>query len=413
MKEVKFNHNERLVDINMKYNLLLITEEISSGIHEFIKILEYIKNNTSTDFKYIIVLDTDVNVTLINNSNNILLFRSRSLLHLEIAKMCRKINKPIFLFLDDDFLGLSETSGKLNAGIWPARKYGLRTLLSIIDGIVVCNDFLAEKYSKMGNINRIIKINSSVKNYEINYHFNNYNNNKLVYYVNDGTTDYFYNYLEETLILLGKKHPNVFTIDLYSLKPDCSRIKGVKVNYIKHMPYPNFTEALKNGKYLLGFAALDDIGFNKYKYINKFFEYSKAGILGIYSDCILYRTIINNNNGILVENTPEKWVEAIISMRNDPDLHDTLLKNAQSDLSKHFDVGIVATKFIKDMPELINNNLVNEKLDVNSDIILKYVHYSSKFKERLFLIHRYYEVGGISLIMKALYYFFERKREKY
>ena len=94
--------------------------------------------------------------------------------------------------------------------------------------------------------------------------------------------------------------------------------------------YPRFMAWM--GKHLnwdFAIAPLCDSEFNYYKSDIKFLDYSVFGIPGIYSNVVPYtNTIRHRELGLLVDNTPEDWREAMELLYDEPELRDHVAAQA-------------------------------------------------------------------------------------
>lgn len=384
----------------MAIDLLVIADEIASGIYEIKNLLDHIRTFES-NFTYEVIIDLNISEKVLNNAKCILFFRSRSVLDYEIAKLCKRLNKTIYLFIDDDFLGLEDDYGVYKSGIWSGRKKALIKMLPLVDAIISPNNLLSIKYANYAGIDRRVRIDTAVD--EDSLSLDCYpDKSRIVLYINDGSLDMFNKYLKPALLKIGEDYPDFFQIDLLSLKPDCSDIKGVKINFIPHMTYPQFRKYMRETPFFLGIAPLDDNGFNRYKYFNKYIEYTRAGILGIYSDCPLYRQVVRDHiNGLLVDNSPDSWVTAIEYCINHEEEHHKYLKEAQKIISSQFNKDYICKRLIADLPEILEDK--EGKKAVKFDItVIKSIHYISRFIERTYLLHKYWKVGGINTVINAL-----------
>lgn len=397
------------MSLAVNLDLLVISDEIASGIYEIRELLDHI-GTLREGFKYDVVINRSITKEKLNLTKCILFFRSRSILDYKLAVLCKQLNKTLYLFLDDDFLGLKDNYGVNGAGLWEGRKDALRKMLPLMDVIISPNDLLCEKYAQLGKITRKVRIDTSVaEDTLIRSKF--HNRNKIVLYINDGSTDTFDKYIRPVLKKLGELKPNVFQVSLLALSPKCNDILGVNINFVSHMTYPEFRNFMNTSDFYIGLAPLDEEGFNKYKYFNKYIEYTRAGILGIYSNCSLYRQVIKNHvNGILVNNTADEWAEAILFCYDHPKEYLGLLENAQSMIVGQFNKDSICNRLIEDLPELFTPN--KSRWASNRDIYkLKVMHYCARARERLYLFFRYLKVGGIKGIIAALKHRRERNRE--
>ena len=85
-----------------------------------------------------------------------------------------------------------------------------------------------------------------------------------------------------------------------------------------------------------------DTGFFRYKYFNKYIEYTLAGIPAVFSDCPLYRMVIQDGyNGLFTDNSKEGWSAALSRMIESADLRLNLINNAQRHLYDNFQADAV------------------------------------------------------------------------
>lgn len=394
----------------MSLDLLVIPDEIASGIYEIRSLLDYIKTINKA-FTYEVVIDRKITKEIVNSAKCVLFFRSRSFLDYKLAQLCKRLKKTVYLFIDDDFIGLGDDYGVNGAGIWKGRKESLIKMLTFIDAIISPNDLLNEKYSNLGGISRKIRIDTAVdsdslvRKYEVD-------RGRIVLYINDGSMDMFDRYLRPALKKLGEKKPNIFQVDLLSLRPNCDDLIGISVNFVPHMTYPQFREYMNNTPYFIGLAPLDNDGFNQYKYFNKYIEYTRAGIVGIYSDCPLYRQVVKNGiNGILVDNTADAWTDAIIDCYENRDKREMYLEEAQKIISSQFNKESICRRLIENMPEMFGEN--DSNMTSNMPIYtIRLMHYWSRFRERCYLLRRYLNKGGVRGVISALKHRMERNKER-
>lgn len=390
-------------------DLLVITDEIASGIYEIKELLNHIET-LKPGFTYAIAIGRKVSKVLFNSTKCVLFFRSRSVVDFQLAKLAKKAKKTVYLFLDDDFLGLKDDYGLNGAGIWRGRKESLRKMLSLVDAIISPNDLLCDKYALLGNIDRKVRIDTPVGGTTL-VRNKKMDPSRIVLYINDGSVDMFDEYLRPALKRLGELKPNFFTVSLLALHPECSDLKDIRVDYVPHMTYPEFREYMNSSPFYVGLAPLDTNGFNQFKYYNKYIEYTRSGILGIYSDCPLYRQVVKNSiNGVLVQNTASEWAESILYCVEHPDKYKNMLNNAQMIIVDQFNIGRICERLICALPELF----VSVELTMVSGfeiLRIKLLHYFSRFQERLYLLFKYFRIGGVKGVLRALKYCLERKRE--
>ena len=118
--------------------------------------------------------------------------------------------------------------------------------------------------------------------------------------------------------------------------------------------YHRFVEA---GNFSIGLAVVRMDDFYQCKYYNKFVEYSGIGVVGVYTDCDLYRQIIEHGkNGLLCANTTQGWVTAIERLVDDAQLRRNCIQQAQDLLFREFQPKDVCESMIAQLPELAAYN---------------------------------------------------------
>lgn len=88
------------------------------------------------------------------------------------------------------------------------------------------------------------------------------------------------------------------------------------LNYLKHTQYVRQD---------IGLAPLRDTAFNRGRGPIKFFDYARAGAIGIYSEGPAFSEFVCNGvDGFVLKNDPSLWVKHIVSLANKPDLRNTM-----------------------------------------------------------------------------------------
>lgn len=335
--------------------------------------------------------------------------RSMSALSWQIARLAKKIGKFHILLIDDDLLGLDEHYGRYGAGIWPKRKEALKKTLAYTDCIWTCNLLLGEKSASYSTCKRFFVVNAAVPADLMVNHNESAEQIKIVYYVNDGSTDAFDQYISPVMPLLAEKYGNRISLTLMTLHPDIRDFQDkMPVRLTEHMTYPEFRKFLANEKFDIGICPLDDIGFNQYKYINKYIEYTISGIAGIYSDCRLYASVVRDGEtGILCGNSSEQWLDAFSRLIDDAELRRYCISNAQKQLREEFSVDGVISKIVGECPEILN---------YNSDHRSVYIHFVGiRIAQFLFTLGECWyfakwsiKNGGISMLLKRIWRYFNR-----
>lgn len=283
--------------------------------------------------------------------------RSTSSIERDLVSLAKEMGKFVILSLDDDFLGLDSSYGADGSGYRRERHDCLKSILYNVDCLLAVNKLLAQKYIKYCISNRYVLTNTMVERsefYQPQMCGISKEKIKLAIYVNDGTQEIFNQILRPAFQLLKEYYHGRVAIYLMALHPDMSEFEhDFDIHYIPHMPYAEFKHYMGTEDFDIGLAPLTDDGFSRYKYYNKYIEYTLAGIPAIYSDCPLYRLVIQDGfNGIFTKNTPENWCGAIARMIEDAELRKTLISNAQKHMLDTFESSIVLKNMLQNIPEL-------------------------------------------------------------
>ena len=102
-----------------------------------------------------------------------------------------------------------------------------------------------------------------------------------------------------------------------------------RVNVLDTMPWPQYLEHTSNIHQDIGLAPLMDTLFNRGRGPIKFFDYARAGAVGIYSKGPAFSDFVADGvDGFLLDNDPQLWVEKIVEMVNNPELCQSMADKA-------------------------------------------------------------------------------------
>lgn len=390
-------------------NILIESEEYllstTQGIHEFLEFIAY-HYNSSIRLRRFSKLTADD----LTWCDVIVSVRGKSALSLSLAKYAKKYGKYHILYMDDDFLSISGNYGRYSMGIFPKRKEILKEIIKRTDLIWVANEKLGKKYVELSTCKKYIKADTCVKDDELqSYADNNTDTINLVMYVNDGSTNDFEEIISPVLEVISKKYKNKLTLTLLTLKPDITKLKdNMKVVLVDHMTYPEFREFMRKGRFDIGLAPLCEKEFSGYKYINKYFEYTFAGIPGIYSNIPLYAGEIKDGiNGVLCENTVEGWIAGLERYINSKELRENCVLNAQKSVKDKFSYERVAKDFVDHCPS-ISNYRAKKKKHLLSFMRIKLEQFIFVMSEMLYYSFLSIKKGGIKLLLLRIVRYFNR-----
>lgn len=297
-----------------------------------------------------------VNKELIEWCDVVFALRSTESFYSHLFKYVRKKGIYVIESLDDDFLLLDSGYGSEGQGFWWGRKKALIKAMKNADCLITPNKNLSDKYSKLGGIKDVYVSNTPMDTEGFIKPTVRRGKVKIVYYVNDGTTGMFEKYIRPALPYIADKMADKVAFYFMALHPDLSEYDGkIEYHYVAHMTFPKFLQYLRDEKFDIGLAPLDDSGFSKSKYINKYVEYTRAGVAGIYSDCELYRGVIENEyNGVLCKGAGDNWGKAISKLVENPWLRLSIANNAQKYAEDKLNKDKVLEGIIQGVPALAN-----------------------------------------------------------
>lgn len=386
-------------------NVLLMYETVEPTNQELYKILSYLSDNGFFSLRKKVCLEIDnYDVTW---CDVIISVRSTSDYESRLSKYARKLSKFWIIALDDDFLSLGDDYGRDIRGYSNERKELLKKVLSHSDCLLTGNKLIVEKYTKIGNIPKYAMINTPVDCSSMIAPRINNGKVKIVYYVNDGTRNMFDLYIRPVILRLSELYGDRVALYFLAVHPDLSEYEDkLEIHYVPHMSFDAFLKYIADAHFDIGLAPLDDNGFSRYKYFNKYIEYTRAGIVGIYSDCPLYRqVIVDGFNGLLCNNSIDEWFYVLERLITEPELRAKMANNAQNYAKENFNLKKITQKLVHDVPELCSYKAPVVHVSMFTIISFRVHYWCFRFRGWIRTIYSCVRTGN----MKAL---FRRIKEK-
>lgn len=127
-----------------------------------------------------------------------------------------------------------------------------------------------------------------------------------------------FSFVVPALQRLLSEYPDTVTLEFIGYCPEAfqgdARVSHLPFNH----DYEKFREDFRRREWDIGLAPLNDTLFNRSKTDNKYREYASLMIAGVYSGIPPYASRIRNrDNGMVAENTPESWFQAIKALVDD------------------------------------------------------------------------------------------------
>lgn len=322
--------------------------------------------------------------------------RPSSIYMVRISKSLRCSGRFFISLFDDDLLNLP----KGNSGRWKT-KYVLKCIEGS-DVVITPNPLISDTFKKIIPKPKYVVINTHIREDEIKPIPEISNKIKIVYAAGGDHTPLFDKFIKPSLDVIAELYKFKIDLTLMGIHPDLSGLKYKDwIHQINTMPYEQYKQYMMSHDFDIGLAPLEDNPFSNRKYFNKFFEYSKNGIVGLYSNCLPYTLVIKNNvNGILVENSVGAWKEALCYAINHIDQVKGLVKTAQNQLRSEFSMSAVRGVVYREIDDYILGHGKRRDVQYNHSLIpeIKY-ELLSKYHQ---IIEHLYKEGLFKTVKKIL-----------
>ncbi|MBE6971832.1 MAG: glycosyltransferase family 4 protein [Ruminococcaceae bacterium] len=285
-------------------------------------------------------------------SDVVFAIRTQSCLEADILAIASKMGRFCIEAIDDDFFSMEHYTLRR-----PLQASSLRKALTTADFIFSPNVTLAKKMSAIGGGKPYHVGDTVVTEAELQARqAMDSDQLHIVYYVNDSTTGVFDAIIKPILPDLVTKYRGRLKFTFMSVHPDLGEYESqMDVCFRPRTSLDEFKAFLRNNRFSMGIAPLIASPFAQSKYINKFIEFSSAGIPCIYSNVAPYASFIQDGEtGLLCENTKEAWLAAIDHL-SDPLLQAQIVENAQNTLRCSFSEEAQGNHTIANVPALFHH----------------------------------------------------------
>ena len=354
------------------------------------------ENDVSLFFKK----NTCINRKDINDADILVMIRPHHFLSQKSVEAGKETGCFVIFFMDDDMFDLPSDLHSI-----PWRIRALRKNLSMSDIILTPNPYICQKYKEKTCQKRGVTIDTPVSEEDINKIPDKRQQNnivKLVYAASGHHSMSINKYILPILEQLNNKYKDKVSMTFIGVKPEFDLKKfDFPVQYIKAMTLEEYRKWMNSQEYDIGFAPLDDTPFNNKKYFNKFFEYTLAGVVGIYSLCKPYTFVIENEiNGFLADNTENDWLRKTVLAIDNNSLRRKCVFNAKMQLSNQFSEGAIRDTIKKELPELAQKKICKGNCKY---IILPHIIYKIDLILELFYLFFFYlKKVGLNKTLKKI-----------
>lgn len=335
-------------------NILLIYEKMSPSVRLCAyEQLKWLAENYYIQFTA--VHTNKLTNRIINECNILILVRGSMWKEKKIVDYMKSLNKYVIYVLDDDILNVPSNSLMYKYYNQPIIKSRIITIMKKSDMLITPSMKIKEKYKLFFNKSEIIHepcVNFSfVKQDE--------KKNKAIRIGFAASVDRSIDsaiLLEKIIDMLFEKYGNRIEIEIMGAKPEFIKSKNIKyISYIEC--YNKYQYILSERKWDIGLAPLPKGGFYECKYCNKYIEYGRNAIVGIFSNVPSYKGVIRHGeNGYLCDNDEVSWVNAISELVENESRLKYMKKNVMEDINCHFLIDVVSKNYYEILPKLKYNN---------------------------------------------------------
>ena len=300
---------------------------------------------------------------ILNNVDLVVFCRNTEVEELQILNDLSKLKIPYIYEIDDNFFEIPLNSDLGRYHRHPLRLYTLQQFLKYASLVRVYSNLVKEdclQYNK-----NVIKINSYFDD-ELISNIEKKEKEKIrIVYATSRVSDEQQKIFEDALYKIAIEFSDIVEIFFCGTKPLNYNLYNLKnVKYLSPIyNYKKFIRKFYKMNFDIGLAPIFSGKFYNSKTNNKYREYGGCEIAGIYSNEPLYRScIINEKNGLLVNNVSEEWYDAIKRLIVDSRLREKIIKNAKKDVNENYTFENVVNSWLKHINSVMSHKKVkNDK----------------------------------------------------
>ena len=326
--------------------------------------LEYLEKQGKLNYKFSI--SHFINSRNVDWADIIVFLRSDSDIDAYVSKMAKKAGKKLIYVMDDDLLNVPSYLSSAPYYLLPSTQHNIRTIMSNCDTFLTPSPVLLEKYGK--NFKHCFNIAEPSLN-----RINKKEDNEKVKIGFAGSIDRAQDLneiLEDAITQIVDKYGDSIEIEIMGAKPDFVDKLG-----LKHLPYQDgydaYTAYMAKCNWDIGLAPMPLTEFHRCKYFNKYVEYASFGIAGIYTNCEPYiYGIRDRENGLLVNNTTEEWVNAISELIENEKLRKAISAECLKEANEIYALDILAEDYFN---KITNDYVQAPKSQINGLEFAKFI----------------------------------------
>lgn len=329
----------------MPMNILVTYSTLSSSITVGVTSpLDYIRKKYNV--RYLLLQSNSIVDAMVRQSDFVIIARGADITDLTVLEMCKKYHKYVFYYIDDDLLNLNDYVSINNRKFY--EKPGVKeNILKIMRGshcLWAVNPYLRNKYSKYFEDSFVTKAPALLLDEgDINLITNKEEDVIRIGFAGGiDYRDFFEEMLKQPFKNLLYLYGDKIKYEIFGFMP--YRMYDVPIDYIPYTTdFNHYIHIMTTRQWDIGLAPLPFGEFQRCKYHNKFLEYGALKIPGLYSNVEPFSHVIRHEeNGLLVENTPISWQQAIEYLIKNRDVSKTISHEAYNQVKENNGVQMVA-----------------------------------------------------------------------
>lgn len=271
-----------------------------------------------------------------------------------LLKMTKKIKKPFFWLIDDNYSGLRFENGNVihEENINPdyERMYKESTCVFVYSGgMYHFGSRLTDKIVRLPTIqpdNRKLLEKQTQKDDKI-----------VIGFMGTLKRDHDFEFVLPAIMQIIQKYGELVRFEFIGYYPEALHDNTSVKHFDFIQDYDEFREFFAGRCWDIALAPLHQSLFNASKTNNKYREYSSFHIAGIYSDIEAYSCVENGINGLKISNTKEQWFDAMCSLIEDETLRNKLADYALKDVLKNYNPEIGAKEMMRAICRYSNTSM--------------------------------------------------------
>lgn len=295
-----------------------------------------------------------------------------------IGKAIKKSGRPYIVYFDDDLINRVNSIRKRNENS--------RKCLAISDAMFGANPMLCREYGRFSK--SFFIMDTAVDESELSFMERDSSKTHFVYAAGKDHAAIFERIINPVLGRLYDNYHDHFRFTFIGVHPQIdNKRESSCFEFVPLMPLEEYVEYMRKHVFDVGLAPLEDNDFSRMKYFNKYIEYGKVGMAGIYSNMEPYTFVVKNGeNGLLVNNTEEEWYRAISYCIDNIDTVRKLGINAQNDIKKRFVLDKITSELKEKLDEIIGDAQHDEIFWKRSRTQEKEFYFEDKLKKSINII---------------------------